>query len=192
MTETQTSKQLQTATLAGGCFWCLEAVYTEIAGVESVKSGYAGGHTVNPTYEAVCSGRTGHAEVVRVTFDSAVLSFQNLLEVFFVIHDPTTLNRQGQDVGTQYRSAIFYESPEQKVAAESAVAELTAQKAFDRPIVTEVVPLEAFYPAEALHDDYYLRNTSQPYCRMVVWPKIAKFRKHFEELRKPDSSVASV
>ena len=192
MTETQTSKQLQTATLAGGCFWCLEAVYTEIAGVESVKSGYAGGHTVNPTYEAVCSGRTGHAEVVRVTFDSAVLSFENLLEVFFVIHDPTTLNRQGQDVGTQYRSAIFYESPEQKVAAESAVAELTAQKAFDRPIVTEVVPLEAFYPAEALHDDYYLRNTSQPYCRMVVWPKIAKFRKHFEELRKPDSSVASV
>ena len=192
MTETQTSKQLQTATLAGGCFWCLEAVYTEIAGVESVKSGYAGGHTVNPTYEAVCSGRTGHAEVVRVTFDSAVLSFENLLEVFFVIHDPTTLNRQGQDVGTQYRSAIFYESPEQKAAAESAVAELTAQKAFDRPIVTEVVPLEAFYPAEALHDDYYLRNTSQPYCRMVVWPKIAKFRKHFEELRKPDSSVASV
>jgi peptide-methionine (S)-S-oxide reductase len=192
MTETQTSKQLQTATLAGGCFWCLEAVYTEIAGVESVKSGYAGGHTVSPTYEAVCSGRTGHAEVVRVTFDSAVLSFENLLEVFFVIHDPTTLNRQGQDVGTQYRSAIFYESPEQKVAAESAVAELTAQKAFDRPIVTEVVPLEAFYPAEALHDDYYLRNTSQPYCRMVVWPKIAKFRKHFEELRKPDSSVASV
>ena len=192
MTETQTSKQLETATLAGGCFWCLEAVYTEIAGVESVKSGYAGGHTVNPTYEAVCSGRTGHAEVVRVTFDSAVLSFENLLEVFFVIHDPTTLNRQGQDVGTQYRSAIFYESPEQEESAESAVAELTAQKAFDRPIVTEVVPLEAFYPAEALHDDYYLRNTSQPYCRMVVWPKIAKFRKHFEELRKPDSSVASV
>ena len=191
MTEAQTSNELQTATLAGGCFWCLEAVYTELAGVASVKSGYAGGHTVNPTYEAVCSGRTGHAEAVRITFDPAVLSFENLLEVFFVIHDPTTLNRQGQDVGTQYRSAIFYESPAQKAAAESAVAELNAQKAFDRPIVTEIVPLEAFYPAEALHDDYYLRNSSQPYCRMVVWPKIAKFRKHFQELRKPGSPVAS-
>jgi len=192
MTETQTSQRLQQATLAGGCFWCLEAVYTELAGVEAVKSGYAGGHTSNPTYEAVCSGRTGHAEVVRVSFDPSVLSFENLLEVFFVIHDPTTLNRQGQDVGTQYRSAVFYNSPEQKAAAEAVIAQLTADNAFDRPIVTEVVPLKAFYPAEALHDDYYLRNTNQPYCQMVVWPKISKFRKHFEELRKPESPVAGV
>ncbi|MGH2632257.1 MAG: peptide-methionine (S)-S-oxide reductase MsrA [Tepidiformaceae bacterium] len=190
MTETQTTNHLETATLAGGCFWCLEAVYAEIAGVESVKSGYAGGHTANPTYEAVCSGRTGHAEVVRIGFDRSVLSFENLLEVFFVIHDPTTLNRQGQDVGTQYRSVIFYHSPEQKATAEAAIAELTANKAYDRPIVTEVVPAEAFYPAEALHDDYYARNTNQPYCRMVVWPKIAKFRKHFEELRKPETRAA--
>lgn len=181
---------LETATLAGGCFWCLEAVYTEIAGVETVKSGYAGGHTPNPTYDAVCSGRTGHAEAVRITFDSSLLSFENLLEVFFVIHDPTTLNRQGHDVGTQYRSAIFYHSPEQKAAAESAVAMLNAQGVFERPIVTEIVPLEVFYPAEALHDDYYARNANQPYCRVVVWPKIAKFRKHFDELRKPQTRAA--
>lgn len=172
------------ATLAGGCFWCLEAVFQQLKGVAKVESGYAGGTVPNPSYEAVCTGRTGHAEVVQVTYDPDVISFRDLLEVFFTIHDPTTRDRQGPDVGTQYRSAIFYHSPEQRVTAEQVIADLEAQKLWDDPIVTEVVPLAAFYPAEEYHRDYYLRNPNQAYCRAVVAPKVAKARKlHFERLK---------
>jgi peptide-methionine (S)-S-oxide reductase len=167
------------ATLAGGCFWCLEAVYDGLKGVESVESGYMGGHVPDPTYEAVCGGNTGHAEVVRVTFDPGVVSFREILEVFFVIHDPTTLNRQGNDVGTQYRSAIFYHSPEQKAAAEEVIANLEKAELFDDPIVTEVVPASTFYVAEDYHQEYFARNPNQSYCAFVVRPKVAKFRKHF-------------
>ena len=175
----------EVATLAGGCFWCLEAVYKELRGVESVVSGYAGGTTPSPTYEQVCSGRTGHAEVTQITFDPNEISYDDLLDVFFTIHDPTTLNRQGGDVGTQYRSAIFYHSPEQKAAAEEAIRELTASKTWSDPIVTEVKPLDTFYPAESYHQDYFARNPDQAYCRAVVAPKVAKARKlHFERLRR--------
>lgn len=175
----------EVATLAGGCFWCLEAVFLELKGVVSVQSGYAGGTVANPSYELVCTGTTGHAEVVQVTFDPSVISFQDLLEIFFVIHDPTTLNRQGGDVGTQYRSAIFYHSPEQKAVAERAIAELEAGHVWDDPIVTEVHPLDAFYPAEEYHRDYFRRNPNQAYCRAVIAPKVAKVRKaYFEKLRK--------
>ena len=166
-------------TLAGGCFWCLEAVYDEMKGIESVVSGYMGGQTPSPTYEQVCGGRTGHAEVVQVTFDSSVVSLRDILQVFFVIHDPTTLNRQGNDVGTQYRSAIFYHLPEQKAAAEEVVASLTREKLFGGPIVTEIAPASTFHPAEDYHQEYFARNASQPYCQYVVAPKVAKFRKHF-------------
>ncbi|TLY19031.1 MAG: peptide-methionine (S)-S-oxide reductase MsrA [Nitrospirae bacterium] len=172
------------ATLAGGCFWCLEAVYDRMKGVESVESGYIGGKTPNPTYEAVCTGRTGHAEAVQITFDSKVVSCRELLEVFFAIHDPTTLNRQGHDVGTQYRSAIFYHSPEQKVVAEDVIAALTKDKVFDDPIVTEVVPATTFYVAEDYHQEYFARNPTQGYCMAVVNPKVAKFRKLFAEKLK--------
>ena len=172
------------ATLAGGCFWCLEAVYDGMKGVQSVESGYMGGRPENPTYEDVCSGETGHAEVVRVTFDPAVVSFEELLEVFFVIHDPTTLNRQGNDVGTQYRSAIFYNSPEQKAAAESVIARLSAAKLWSGKIVTELTPASRFYMAERYHQEYFARNPYQPYCQAVVAPKVAKFRKHFLEKLK--------
>ena len=172
------------ATLAGGCFWCLEAVFDELKGVESVESGYMGGQTLNPTYQQVCNGDTGHAEVVRVTFDPSMLSFTELLEVFFVIHDPTTLNYQGNDFGTQYRSAIFYHTPEQKAAAGSVIARLTAAKLWNAPIVTEVVPAAEFYVAEAYHQDYFTRNPRQPYCQAVVAPKVQKFRKHFLEKLK--------
>jgi peptide-methionine (S)-S-oxide reductase len=173
------------ATLAGGCFWCLEAVFEELRGVERVESGYSGGHTPDPTYKEVCSGTTGHAEVVQLTFDPQVVSYRELLEVFFTIHDPTTLNRQGADVGTQYRSAIFYHSPEQKQVAEAVIAELNAAKLWDAPIVTEVMPLEAFYPAEEYHREYYRLNPYQPYCRAVIAPKVAKFRKQYlEKLKK--------
>ncbi len=167
------------ATLGGGCFWCLEAVYKELRGVERVVSGYAGGAVADPSYEEVCSGSTGHAEVVQITYDPRAVSFRELLEVFFTIHDPTTLNRQGADVGTQYRSAVFYHSPEQREEAERVVAELTAEGVWPSPIVTEVVPLEKFYPAEDYHQDYFARNPFQGYCRMVVAPKVAKFRKQF-------------
>jgi peptide-methionine (S)-S-oxide reductase len=167
------------ATLGGGCFWCLEAVFEEVRGVQSVVSGYAGGRQPNPSYEQVCSGATGHAEVVQVTFDPAVISFRELLEIFFAIHDPTTLNRQGADVGTQYRSAIFYHSPEQKQAAEGLIAELNAAGTWDRPIVTVVVPFEAFYPAEGYHQSYFRNNPAQGYCSVVIAPKVAKFRKQF-------------
>lgn len=166
-------------TLAGGCFWCLEAVYDQTKGVSSVESGYMGGKNADPTYEQVCSGRTGHAEVVRITFDPAVISFRELLEMFFVIHDPTTLNRQGNDAGTQYRSAIFTHSPEQKRTAEAVIAAFTKDKVYENPIVTEVVPATTFYVAEAYHQEYFARNPSQGYCTYVVGPKVAKFRKQF-------------
>ena len=175
---------LQTATLAGGCFWCLEAVYDEIKGVHSVESGYAGGHMDNPTYRAVCNGDTGHAEVIQVHFDPNVVSYRDLLNVFFAIHDPTTLNRQGADVGTQYRSAIFYHDDEQKRIAEELIKELNTQEIWDRPIVTQVEKLEKFYMAEDYHQEYFARNPYQPYCMAVVAPKVSKFRKHFLELLK--------
>ncbi len=179
------SGRTETATLAGGCFWCLEAVYELLNGVADVKSGYAGGHLADPTYEQVCSGRTGHAEVVRVTFDPDVVSFEDLLDVFFSIHDPTTLNRQGADVGTQYRSAIFYESEAQRQAAQRKIDEVGEAGPWDDPIVTEVAPLETFYPAEAYHDAYFRRNPRQPYCQAVVAPKVAKFRAgHLARLKR--------
>lgn len=178
------NNNLQTATLAGGCFWCLEAVFDELRGVESVESGYAGGGTADPSYREVCSGTTGHAEVVQVRFDSNVLSYRDLLNIFFAIHDPTTLNRQGADVGTQYRSAIFYHNDEQKQIAEEVIKELDGQKIWDKPIVTEVVTFDKFYVAEDYHQEYYTKNPSQPYCQAVVAPKVAKFRKHFLEMLK--------
>ena len=167
------------ATLAGGCFWCLEAVFNELKGVETMVSGYMGGSTSNPSYEQVCSGKTGHAEVVQVSFDPAVVSFKEILEVFFIIHDPTTLNRQGNDFGTQYRSAIFYHSPEQKSQAEQVIKNLNDAHIWNSPIVTEVVSDQTFYPAEGYHQEYFLRNPAQPYCMLVVAPKVAKLRKHF-------------
>jgi len=175
----------QLATLAGGCFWCLEAVYVELRGVEKVVSGYAGGSVKNPTYREVCSGATGHAEVVQVTFDPAVVSFRDLLHVFFTIHDPTTLNRQGNDVGTQYRSAIFYHDETQQQAAVEVIDEWTRRQMWHNPIVTELAPLETFYPAEAYHQDYFANNPMQPYCQIVVAPKVAKFRKqYFQQLKR--------
>lgn len=175
----------QLATLAGGCFWCLEAVFDDLKGVLSVESGYSGGVTENPSYKAVCTGATGHAEVVRVEFDPQVLSFEDLLRVFFGIHDPTTLNRQGADVGTQYRSAIFYHTPEQKASAEKVISELTAAKLWPNPIVTEVSPLTNYYAAEDYHQEYFANNPQQPYCAAVVAPKVAKFRKQFiDRLKK--------
>lgn len=167
---------LEVATLAGGCFWCLEAVFEQVRGVESVESGYTGGHLANPTYRQVCTGTTGHAEAVRITFDPGVISYRDLLEIFFEIHDPTTLNRQGADVGPQYRSAIFYHSEEQREAAESVIAELQAEQYPDRPIVTEVVGAGEFYLAEPEHREYYRRNPEAPYCRIVIAPKLAKLR----------------
>lgn len=174
----------EVATLAGGCFWCLEAVYDQLKGVLSVESGYSGGKTSKPTYSEVCGGNTGHAEVIRITFDPAVITFRDLLDVFFTIHDPTTLNAQGADVGTQYRSAIFYHSPEQKRTAEEKIAALEADKTWDDPIVTEVSPAGPFYVAEDYHQEYFARNDSQPYCRAVVAPKVAKFRKQYIERLK--------
>lgn len=172
------------ATLGGGCFWCLEAVFDNLQGVVSVESGYCNGRTVNPTYKQVCNGDTGHAEVVRVTFDPAVISFREILEVFFTIHEPTTLNRQGNDAGTQYRSGIYCHSPEQKLVAEQLIAELTANKAYSAPIVTEVVAAQTFYVAEDYHQEYFENNGAQPYCQFVVAPKVAKFRKKFADRLK--------
>lgn len=169
----------ETATLAGGCFWCLEAVFLELRGVERVESGYAGGKTPRPTYEQVCSGTTGHAEVVQVEFDPDVLSYRDLLDVFFTIHDPTTLNRQGNDRGTQYRSAVFYHSPEQQATARAVMAELEGAGVWDDAIVTELVPLTEFFPAEEYHRDYYRTNPNQSYCRLVIEPKVAKARAKF-------------
>jgi peptide-methionine (S)-S-oxide reductase len=176
----------EVATLAGGCFWCLEAVFDQLQGVESVESGYMGGAIANPSYEQICAGSTGHAEVVQVTFDSDVLEFRDLLDVFFTIHDPTTLNRQGNDVGTQYRSAIFFHSPQQKAAAEEIIAKITKEKLWNNKVVTEVVPATTFYMAEAAHQEYFARvGNSNPYCSFVVEPKVAKFRKRFfDRLKK--------
>jgi len=173
------------ATLAGGCFWCLEAVFDELQGVVSVESGYMGGKTPRPTYEDVCGGRTGHAEVVRVTFDPAVLAYEDLLGVFFAIHDPTTLNRQGNDVGTQYRSAIFFHGPEQERIAKAFVEKLAKEKVFSRPVVTEIVPASEFHIAEDYHQEYFKRvGGGNPYCSFVIEPKVAKFRKQYMERLK--------
>ena len=172
------------ATLGGGCFWCTEAVFQDLRGVEKVQSGYSGGHVENPTYEEVCGKGTGHAEVVQVTFDPSVVTFREILEVFFTVHDPTTPNRQGADVGPQYRSAIFYHSPEQKAAAEEVVRDVNERKIWDAPIVTEVAEFSEFYPAESYHDDYFNRNPYQGYCQVVIAPKVAKFRKQYLEMLK--------
>lgn len=183
MAQTQDGKEI--ATLGGGCFWCLEAVFDDLKGVDSVESGYMGGHVKDPSYAQVCRGDSGHAEVVQIRFDPAVVSFGEILDVFFVIHDPTTLNRQGNDAGPQYRSAIFYHSPEQKAAAEQAVARLEAAGLWNKPIVTEVTAASSFYGAGAEHSEYYQRNPYQPYCMMVVLPKVVKFRKQFiDKLKK--------
>jgi len=179
----------EVATFGSGCFWCTEAVFSELNGVISVVLGYAGGKVPNPTYEEVCTDTTGHAEVARVTFDPTVISYRDLLEVFFSTHDPTTLNRQGADVGTQYRSVIFYGDQEQKMQADAIIRELTADRTFKDPMVTEVVPMGAFYPAEDYHREYYKRNPSKPYCQVVIAPKLAKFRAHWKaKLRAPFQS----
>ena len=180
-------KNLMTATLAGGCFWCLEAVFDQVKGVEGVESGYAGGQTNNPSYREVCNGDTGHAEVVQIHYDGNLVSYQDLLNVFFGIHDPTTMNRQGADVGTQYRSAIFYHNEDQKDIAEKIIKDLEMQKIFDKPIVTQVIPLDKFYMAEDYHQEYFAKNPYQPYCMAVVSPKVSKFRKHFLELLKKEA-----
>ena len=180
------SADCEFATLGGGCFWCLEAAFEQVRGVERVESGYTGGAVKNPTYKQVCGGQTEHAEVVQVAFDRKVITYREILQIFFAIHDPTTLNRQGADVGTQYRSAIFYHSPEQKKDAESLIAELETEKAWDRPIVTQIAPLETFYRAEDYHQGYFRANPAQPYCQAVVAPKVAKLRKHFlSKLKTP-------
>lgn len=172
-------KKKEVATLAGGCFWCLEAVYNDLRGVEKVVSGFSGGSIAKPKYEQVVTGTTGHAEVVQITFDPQVISFKELLDVFFTIHDPTTLNRQGADIGTQYRSAIFHHSLEQKTVADKTIADITDAKIWKNPIVTEVVKFDVFYPAEEYHQRYYERNPNQGYCRMVIEPKVIKFRRQF-------------
>jgi peptide-methionine (S)-S-oxide reductase len=173
------------ATLGGGCFWCLDAAFRQLEGVEKVESGYAGGHQVNPTYRDVCTGTTGHAEVVQVTFDPTVISFRDLLGVFFTIHNPTTKDRQGADVGPQYRSTVLYHTPEQRATAEQVIEELNRGHVWDSPIVTELAPMTAFYPAERYHQDYYANNPNQPYCQIVVAPKVAKVRKaYFDRLVK--------
>ena len=179
MTHAATAQPLQTLTLGGGCFWCLDAVYRRVRGVVAVESGYCNGHVPQPSYEQVCRGDTGHAEVVRLQFDPAQVSARELLEIFFCIHDPTTPNRQGNDIGSQYRSAIFYLSPEQEAAARAMIDKLAWDGAFDAPIVTEVEPATTFWPAEPYHDNYFARNPNQSYCRFVVAPKVAKFRHSF-------------
>jgi peptide-methionine (S)-S-oxide reductase len=188
MTEhTDTPHGKETATLAGGCFWCLEAVYERLRGVVSITSGYMGGEREHPTYEEVCSGTTGHAEVVQVCYDPAVVTYRDLLEVFFTIHDPTTLNRQGNDVGTQYRSAIFYHDTGQKRVAEELVAALGAARLWTDPIVTEITPAAVFYPAETYHHRYFAGNPGEPYCRIVIAPKLAKFRSRFPQKLKTEA-----
>jgi peptide-methionine (S)-S-oxide reductase len=186
------SKQFETATFAGGCFWCLEAVLERLAGVERVVSGYSGGSTPNPTYEDVCTGRTGHAEVVQVTFDPTAISYRELVEIFFAFHDPTTLDRQGPDTGTQYRSAIFYANEVQAATAREVIAELEAKRLFGAPIVTEVTPLGAFYPAEEYHQQYFQRHPERMYCQAMIAPKVAKLRKAYSSrLREPVAASPS-
>ncbi|MQF48797.1 peptide-methionine (S)-S-oxide reductase MsrA [SAR202 cluster bacterium AC-647-N09_OGT_505m] len=183
-------KNTELATLAGGCFWCLEAVYEQIRGVKLVVSGYTGGHTHDPSYEQVCGGRTGHAEVVQITFDPQIISYREILEVFFAIHDPTTLNAQGPDIGTQYRSAIFAHSPQQKNTAEHVMVELEAARIWDHLIVTDIADATTFFPAEEYHQQYYRRNANQPYCQILIAPKMAKFRKDHLEKIKPEATSA--
>lgn len=178
------ANNLETATLAAGCFWCVEAVFDDLRGVEDVVSGYSGGTTVDPTYRQVCDGNTGHAEVTQIRFNPSEISFRDILRVFFAVHDPTTLNRQGNDVGTQYRSAIFYHDDEQKRIARETIEEVESEGIYDAPIVTEVVPFEKFYPAEDYHQEYFANNPSQPYCMAIVAPKVAKFRKQFVDRLK--------
>jgi peptide-methionine (S)-S-oxide reductase len=178
------AKDLEKATLGGGCFWCTEAVYLQLNGVVDVKPGYSGGDVKNPDYEQVCTGRTGHAEVVQITYDPGKVSFSEILEVFFMTHDPTTLNRQGNDVGTQYRSVIFYHTPQQKKVAEEIILEFEKEKVYDDPIVTEVAPFDKFYVAEDYHINYFARNKNKPYCQFVVAPKVEKFQKIFKEKMK--------
>lgn len=180
---------METAYLAGGCFWCTEAVFEQIEGVTSVVSGYTGGQIKNPAYREICTGRTGHAEAVKITFDPEVVSFRGLLEVFFATHDPTTLNRQGNDMGTQYRSAIFYTTPEQQAQAEAFIELLTEEKVFDDPIVTEVAAVEAFYAAEEYHQDYYALHREQPYCRVIIDPKIKKLKKYYSHKLKTKNAI---
>lgn len=182
--ESDGSQQREVATLGGGCFWCLEPVFDDLRGVESVESGYAGGHQPNPTYAQVCSGNTGHAEVVQVTFNPREISYGDLLRIFFSVHDPTTLNRQGADVGTQYRSVILYHSPEQRRTAEEVISSLQQEGIWDRPIVTQMVPFDTFYQAEDYHQEYFANNPRQPYCNAVIAPKVSKFRKQYSELLK--------
>ena len=172
---------LEVATIGGGCFWCIEAVFSPLKGIEKLESGYAGGDNPNPTYKEVCTGNTGHAEVVQVTFDTSVITFEEVLEIFFAMHDPTTLNRQGNDRGTQYRSTIMYHDDAQKQTAEAVIARLTADDTFGDPIVTEVVPLDVFYPAEDYHQDYFANNTYQPYCMAVIAPKVLKLREKYAD-----------
>jgi peptide-methionine (S)-S-oxide reductase len=172
---------MATATFGGGCFWCTEAVFKSLKGVQRVVSGYAGGHVVNPTYEQVCGKQTGHAEVVQITFDPDIISYADLVRIHLTTHDPTTPNRQGADVGPQYRSAIFYHDQEQKTAAQAVVAEITSEEVYDDPIVTEIEQMDTFYPAESYHQDYFERNPAQPYCAAVIAPKVAKFRKTYRE-----------
>lgn len=174
------------ATLAGGCFWCLEAVFDQLEGVTKVQSGYTGGHVANPTYQQVCTGSTGHAEVAQITFDPTVISYPDLLRIFFATHDPTTKDRQGHDVGSQYRSAVFYANEEQRRTAEEIMAEVRSQRLYPGELVTELTPLADFYPAENYHNDYFLNNPQQPYCAAVIAPKVAQVRKqYFERLKRP-------
>ncbi|UTN04572.1 peptide-methionine (S)-S-oxide reductase MsrA [Flavobacterium bizetiae] len=183
-TKTKNASNLETITLGGGCYWCVEAVYENLDGVKSVVSGFSGGKVANPTYEEVCTGTTGHAEVVQITYDKTKTDINEIFQVFFTVHDPTTLNRQGADVGTQYRSVIFYKNVEQKNAAESIIAELNKAKVYNSPIVTKVEPFKAFYKAEDYHQNYYANNKNQPYCKMVIQPKIEKFEKVFKDKLK--------
>lgn len=178
------SRQIEVATLGGGCFWCMEAVFSELRGVEKVESGYSGGAPADPTYEQVSTGKTGHAEVVQVNFNPKVISFKEILKIFFTMHDPTTLNRQGADVGTQYRSVIFYHNDEQKATAEQVIKEITEAKIWNAPIVTQVEPFKAFYKAEDYHKDYFKEHPEQPYCKLVIAPKIAKLREHYHKKLK--------
>ena len=178
------SKQMEVATLGGGCFWCMEAVFSELEGLEKVESGYSGGATAHPTYEQVSTGTTGHAEVVQINFDPKVISFEEILEIFFAMHDPTTLNRQGADVGAQYRSVIFYHNDEQKATAEQVIKKIAEAKIWDAPIVTQIEPFKAFYKAEDYHKDYFKKHPRQPYCRLVITPKIAKLREHYHRKLK--------
>jgi peptide-methionine (S)-S-oxide reductase len=180
------TEKLETAVLAGGCFWCMEAIFKQIKGIEKVESGYCGGNVKNPSYEEVCTGKTGHAEAVRLIFNPSIISYKQILRIFFTLHDPTSLNRQGNDVGTQYRSEIFYTDEKQREIAENTIKELAEGKIWDKPIVTVLEPLKEFYVAEKYHQDYYKKNPLNPYCFMIIRPKIAKLRKEYLELLKKD------